>query len=40
MQIAVAMLVKLISAMKPRRKPSAAVAERAFERAVAQFHAQ
>jgi len=40
MQIAVAAFFRIISALIRRRRPSAEVAERAFEEAAAQFHAQ
>ena len=40
MQYALAVIVKLISVATSRRGPSAEVAERAFERAAAQFLAQ
>lgn len=40
MRIAVAVFVKFIQALVPQRRPSGEMAERAFERAAAQFHAQ
>jgi hypothetical protein len=40
MQIAIAVFIRIVSAMSLRRRPSPEVAERAFEKAAAQFHAQ
>jgi hypothetical protein len=40
MRIAVAVFVKLVSIVTRCRKPNAEISERAFEKAVAQFHAQ
>ncbi|WP_268904932.1 hypothetical protein [Caenimonas soli] len=40
MRFALAVIAKIVSAVTLRRRPSTEVAERAFERAVAQFHAQ
>lgn len=39
MRIAVAMIVKIVHALRRRRPPTPEIAERAFERAAAQFHA-